>query len=192
MKRLFFIIMLICSAFVSVNAQNVSGNCYRGFVDAGYTIGVGDYDLDRFEINTSHGYQINPIIYLGAGVGLHFMSSYETSGMDIALDERDSQIDIPLFANFKCNFSKGKFVPFTDIKCGSYINNNGGLYLNTSLGFRIATDQKKAINVSFGYTTEKLEFQQFNDFIGYSSLDYTRIGNKYDANGISLKIGYEF
>jgi len=192
MKRLFFIIMLICSAFVSVNAQNVSGNCYRGFVDAGYTNGIGDYDFGRFEINTSHGFQINPYIYLGGGAGLHFMSSYQSPNMEIALDKRDSQVEIPIFVNVRCDFSKGKFVPFIDIKGGTYLTNNGDLYDNISFGFRIATNQRQAVNLSFGYTTEKLEFQRFENFISYSSMAYTRKGEKLDANGISLKIGYEF
>ena len=67
-------VMLICSAFMVSNAQNTSGKCYRGFVDAGYDVGIGDYDFGRFVINTTHGYQFNPYIFLGAGTGLHFMS----------------------------------------------------------------------------------------------------------------------
>ena len=66
------------------------------------------------------------------------------------------------------------------------------MYDNISFGFRIATNQRQAVNLSFGYTTEKLEFQQFDNFISYSSMAYTRKGGKLDANGISLKIGYDF
>lgn len=40
-------------------------SCYRGFVDAGYDVGIGDYDFGRFVINTTHGYQFNPYIFLG-------------------------------------------------------------------------------------------------------------------------------
>ncbi len=65
--------------------------------DLGYTIGVGDYDFGRFEISTTHGYQVNPYFFLGGGVGFHFMQSYETKGMEIALDKRDSKVSIPLF-----------------------------------------------------------------------------------------------
>ena len=57
---------------------------------------------------------------------------------------------------------------------------------------QIATNQRQAVDLSFGYTTEKLEFQRFENFISYSGLAYTRRGEKLDANGISLKIGYEF
>jgi len=43
---------------------------YRGFADLGYTIGTGDFRLDRIEFSTSHGYQILPCFYAGLGVGV--------------------------------------------------------------------------------------------------------------------------
>ena len=192
MKNIFTIAIILAFAITSVNAQNISNNCYRGYVDAGYTFGIGDYDFGRFEVNTSHGYQINPYLYVGAGVGLHFMSSYKTSGMDIPLDTRDNKVDIPVFANARCNILKGKISPFIDLKGGTYVNNNGGLYVNLSAGCRIATNSKQAVNISVGYTTEKLEFQTFSHFTSNYNLNYIRKPEIYNAEGITLKIGYEF
>lgn len=181
----------LCASF-AIQAQNISGSCYRGFFDAGYTVGMDDYDFNRFEINTSHGYQINPYFFIGAGTGLHFMPSYETPNMDIPLDIRESQVEIPVFANVRCNFTKGKIAPFADIKAGTYVTNSNGLYTNLSVGCRIATNSKQAINISVGYTTEKLEFQTFERFNNFTSMAYSRSGRKYEANGISIKVGYEF
>ena len=70
-KGLLVFIAILVS--LSVNSQNISGKCYRGFADLGYTIGLGDYEMGRVEINTSHGYQFSPYVYLGAGLGFHFM-----------------------------------------------------------------------------------------------------------------------
>ena len=50
MKKKFFTAMLLCTAFIFANAQNVSSGCYRGFTEAGYTVGIGDYDFGRFEV----------------------------------------------------------------------------------------------------------------------------------------------
>lgn len=47
--RKFLASVVIILTVVSVNAQNTATNCYRGFVDAGYSIGVGDYEFGRFE-----------------------------------------------------------------------------------------------------------------------------------------------
>ena len=188
------ILLMITVAIISLtaSAQNTAGNCYRGFADAGYTFGIGDYDMGRFEINTSHGYQINPFIYLGAGLGLHFMPEYETPDMDIALDSRESKVDIPVFANAKFNMSRGKYAPFIDGKVGTYVTNNGGLYMNVSAGLRIATNEKQAVNVSIGYTREELEFETFDSFFGTSSMKYYTSSRKLTTEGLAIKIGYEF
>ena len=51
MKKLLSLLALVL-CFTTLQAQNTASQCYRGFADAGYTIGVGDYDFGRFEINT--------------------------------------------------------------------------------------------------------------------------------------------
>ena len=177
MKKLSFIVTLMLFTSV-VNAQNLTGNSYRGFVDAGYSIGIG--------------YQFNPYFFLGAGMGFHFMSSYETDGMEIALDKRDSQVDIPIFANVRCNFSKKKVAPFIDLKGGTFVTNNGGLYANASIGCRVSLNEKQAISIAVGYASEKLEFETFDSFIGHTSMDYTRSATKYTTESISIKLGFEF
>ncbi|WP_170957579.1 hypothetical protein [Duncaniella freteri] len=41
--------------------------------------------------------------------------------MDISLDERDSKVSIPLFADFRGTFTKRKFAPFVDLKLGYFV-----------------------------------------------------------------------
>ena len=191
MRKLFFAIAVMFLTSMA-HAQNVATNTYRGFVDAGYSIGIGDYPFGRFEVNTSHGYQFNPYFFLGAGLGFHFMSSYETDGMEIALDERDSKVDIPIFANVRCNFSKKKVVPYIDLKGGTFVTNNGGMYANASVGCRISLNEKRAVNIAVGYTSEKLEFETFDSFIDHTSMDYIRSATKRTTESISIKLGFEF
>ena len=189
-KFLFLLVALL--ATISVNAQNVSGKCYRGFADLGYTIGLGDYEMGRIEINTTHGYQFSPYFFLGAGIGFHFMPEYETPGMTIALDQRDSSVEIPIFANLRANFTKTKVAPFIDAKVGTYVTNSSGLYASISAGCRIATTQKQGVNLSVGYTYAKYEFQTFDRFTSSSSMNYTRDGRVLGTEGLAIKVGYEF
>lgn len=191
MRKVFLLFALLL-AVISSNAQNTAKNCYRGFVDAGYSAGIGDYNFDRFEVNTSHGYQINPYLFIGAGTGLHFMASYKTKDMDIPLDIRDSKVDIPVFANIRCNFLKKKVSPFVDVKGGTYVTNSGGLYVNASAGCRFSINEKQAINLSVGYATEKLQFETFDRFTNHTSMDYTRYTTLYDTEAITVKLGFEF
>lgn len=190
--RLLTICTLLSMTVGNVHAQSFQSNCYRGNVEAGYSVGIGDYDFGRFEVNTTHGYQFNPYIFLGAGTGLHFMSSYETGGMDIALDARESKVDIPVFANIRCNMLNKRFSPFVDVKGGTFVTNNGGLYLVASVGCRYAFSDKYALSLSAGYAKEKLEFETFDDFIGSQSMDYTTSPRKLDTEAITIKLGFEF
>ena len=174
-----------------LSAQNISSG-YRFLFDGGYTIGIGDYDFWRFELNVSNGYQINSFFYAGGGLGLHFMSEYKTKNMDIPLDQRKAKTDIPVFANLRANFANGKFSPFVDGKAGYYVTNNGGVYLNLSAGCRFAVNESQAINVMVGYTSEELEFETFKSFVGSYSMDYTRSPRKLTTEGITIKVGFEF
>lgn len=192
MRKKALILSALLSFILSIHGQNVSSISYRGFVDAGYSISIGDYEFGRFEVNTSHGCQFNPYLFLGAGAGLHFMSSYETKGMDIPLDVRDSQVDIPVFANVRCNFSKKKVSPFIDVKGGTYVTNNGGLYVNASAGCRFAINYTQGVSIAVGYASEKLEFETFSRFTSHTSMDYTRSPRKLDTEAITMKVGFEF
>ena len=192
MKKIILSAMLICSTFVIANAQNTSKNCYRGFVDAGYDIGIGDFELGRFVISTAHGYQFNPFIFLGAGTGFHFIPEYKTKDMDIPLDVRESKVDIPVFANARINLMKTKIAPFIDAKAGTFVTNNSGMYLNISVGCRISTNEKQAVNISIGYASEKLEFETFNKFSSSHDMSYTRNSRVQNAECVSLRVGYEF
>lgn len=191
MKKLLVSIALLLTT-LNLFAQQNSEGCYRGFVDGGYTIGIGDYEFGRFEINTAHGYQINPFFFIGGGLGLHFMPKYETEGTSIALDQRDSKVDIPVFANLRANLCKGSISPFIDGKAGTYVTNNGGLYLNISAGCRISLHENQAINISIGYTSEKLEFESFKSFTSSYNMNYTRSPRQLNTEGIAIKVGFEF
>lgn len=176
---------------INSNAHSMQSG-YKGHVETGYSVGIGDYDFGRFEVNTTHGYQVNPYIFLGAGTGLHFMSSYKTGDMEIPLDVRDSKVDIPVFANFRSNFTKGKISPFFDIKGGTFVTNNGGLYVVASLGVRYALNNKQGLSLSVGYAAEKLEFETFERFNGRYDMSYTRKPATYDTESVSVKLGFDF
>lgn len=190
-KALLLLLFTVIS--ISVKAQDNFIRGYRGYADLGYTIGVGDYEFGRFEISTTHGYQICPYFFVGAGVGFHFMSKYETKGMgEFALDTRDRKVSIPLYVDFRGTFMKTKFAPFVDVKLGHFVTNNDGFYANASAGVRMRTSGKQAISLSVGYTFEKLEFETFGHFTSSSNMNYTREPRKLDTEGVSIKIGYEF
>lgn len=192
MKKLIILLGILVGNY-SAQAQDDFSRGYRGYADLGYTIGVGDYEFGRFEIGTTHGYQVCPYFFVGAGVGFHFMSKYETKGMQYALDTRKSNIGIPLFADFRGTFMKSKFSPFLDVKLGHFLTNGDGFYANASAGVRMKTIGKQAIFLSIGYTFEKLKFDTFDSFTHPGiNMDYTRSSRLLETEGVSIKLGYEF
>lgn len=56
-------IVLLFSS-ITISAQNIPYNCYRGSLDVGCSIGFNEYQFERFEINNIHGFQIDPIFFL--------------------------------------------------------------------------------------------------------------------------------
>lgn len=161
---------------------------YRGFADLGYTFGVGDYSWGRFEMSTSHGYQFNPSVFLGGGIGMSLYKKESESIMGVGLDA--SMKMFPVFADFRVNLLKeGLVIPFIGTKFGysfgkvkatanvgglkgSESESIDGLYFAPAIGVKGMVSSSIAINLSLGYTVQMIEEENFG--------------------GISLKAGIEF
>lgn len=179
--------------YAELNRNYSLSKGYHGMVDFIYSLGLKDYDFDRFEISSSHGYQFNPYIFVGGGLGLHFMREYFTDGnRDTPLDHRDRFVDVPVFANARFTFIEQNITPFVDIKAGYFLTHHGGLYLSASIGCRFATWNRHAVNLSIGYSYENLQFDTFKDFISSNSIRHTRYNRNLATNSLSFKVGYEF
>ncbi len=135
---------------------------YRGFVDLGYSIGVGDFGEGRAEFATSHGYQFNPYIYAGLGAGVHY---YHESEM----------VEIPVFAHVRSEFLNNAISPFFDFKIGYTVYDATGFYMTPSVGCRFA-----GVSIGIGYTMQKVEYD-----IGHYS-------GSENCGGFSIKVGFDF
>lgn len=148
-----------------------SARGYRGFVETGYSIGTGDYSVDRLEIFTTHGYQFNPYIFLGAGLGMSYFNNSD-------------RVTVPIYTDFRVNFTKNKITPFGEVKLGYSSGDVEGSFFSTDLGVRFGLVGKKAINVKLGYTVQGTDFS-------YSSYNYSYSSTEA-LQAISLKVGFEF
>ena len=76
------------NATPKVNGYNSFQPKYRGFADLGFTLGVGmGAGVNRVDIFTTHGVQIIPQLFIGAGVG--FNASFDGAlGLPLYLDMR--------------------------------------------------------------------------------------------------------
>ncbi len=119
--------------------NNHSGNDigYRGYIDLGYTLGTGIFALDRIELTTSHGYQLIPYLFVGAGAGLSYYSDLESFAL-------------PIFANVRAYILDNSISPYVDLKIGYSVLDLKGFYMNPSIGCKVY-----AFNVSAGYALQK-------------------------------------
>lgn len=148
---------------------------YKGFVDFGYIADLSDYDANKIEISTSHGYQFNNYFYLGGGVAADFYTDADL-------------IAVPIFVDFRANFINKKVTPFADIKTGYSVGDVEGAYVSTGIGVRFSLKGKKAINLKLEYN-----YQQYNDHGDYSyNNNYYSYDYDYDLEGLGFKVGFEF
>lgn len=149
---------------------------YRGFVEAGAILQVRDNVPDNYtrsELTTTHGYQFNPYIFFGAGVGVSANSS--------------SIFAYPFLAT-KINFINGPISPYFDFKLGTALPGRlGNIYMAPTVGVRFMIGEKSsAINLGIGYVS------QFTTVDIYAVEGYVGSVSKNLADGLSIKIGVEF
>ena len=126
---------------------------YKGFIDLGYTIGAGDWGVDRIELTTSHGYQFNPYLYIGAGVSANYYYDAELFGL-------------PFFAHARANLINNSISPYIDFKIGYSIIDIEGFYMSPSIGCKI-----KSFNIGVGYVLQTADvYYDWSENIGGISI----------------------
>ena len=145
---------------------------YKGFVDLGYLFDVSDNNANKFEISTTHGYQINNYFFVGGGLALDCFT------------DRDA-VSIPVFANFRANFINKKITPFGDFKFGYAAGDLEGAYMSMAIGARFGLVKKMALNLRLEYSLQGFDDEYYYYYGGY----YIESGA---LNSIGLKIGFEF
>ncbi len=163
---------------------------YRGLVEVGTIVNFRAsgtaIDKGAFSATTSHGYQFNPHVFLGAGFGL----DYHAAG---------KRLFIPLFVDLRTNFLDTNITPFWGIKAGysigskkAYNKVSTGAYFNPTFGVRFILNRQSAMNVAFGYNLQqqvvKKDIHYNDDYFIYTGVYHYR----FLRHALSLRLGVEF
>lgn len=149
---------------------------YRGFADLGYTLGTGNAGTPRVTFATSHGYQLLPQLFVGAGVGLNRYYDIGRWG-------------VPVFAHVRSDIFNRRFTPFVEAKVGYSFGDVEGFYLNPAIGYRLGFGESFALNVAMGYSFQYVEGGTYHyDNNG----GMTFHSHKVNMGGIDLRLGIEF
>jgi hypothetical protein len=175
MKKLLMLLVAL-SCYVGMQAQDVTGGGnglkrgFRGIAELGYEVATNKDGENSPILNLSAGYQLNPYIFLGAGVGLrHYKDNDKNS--------------VPIFFNFRSDFVNAKINPFVDVKLGfspSYTRGFG----SAGMGCRFKIGKKCGLLVSAGFEVQDLENKGDHSEECGIYLDYML--------GTFLKVGIDF
>ena len=192
MKKILLLFML--SPFVCSHAQEIEKG-YHGSIEAGYSINTGGtISIDWTEINTIHGYQVPPNLFVGAGVGFHFTPEMKKSEIDGRPHwKRDNKMEIPFFADFRWTILSKKISPFVDLRLGHNVSNGSGMYSSLGAGCRFALKKNQAVYAIAAFSSHKLKFEE-SYMINGVNYSYTWAYKEIEENqsAISIKVGFEF
>lgn len=183
MKRNFILIPGLLLALTAIARQPNRG--YRGFVDVSNDVHrtqwVESTTAYYSGLQTSHGYQFNPWLFAGAGIGVESCRKF------------DSYI-IPVFVQGRVDLSLGKFTPFGDVRVGYNLSGGGGAYFSPHIGYRFNWGRKVGINVGAGLTLQGYTAAVYDVVIspeGYWTMNY--IGDSNECNVyFSFRLGLDF
>ena len=177
--------------FFIANAETIQKG-YHGFADVGYCQCTSDLAPAIIDVATSHGYQFSNYIFLGAGVGFDYTGKATWEKIDgRPYYKRDSSVDVPLFFNGRFNFTNTKLIPFLDLRAGTYINNEGGYFLNAMVGCRLNLSDNNGLSFSIGakcrsVTAERLNYNKYKKAFIYEDKENESL------EGLVFKIGFDF
>lgn len=188
MKRQIIVILLaLASAFGSMARQPERG--YRGFIDwsNSYREYSDNWHNDSYfysGLSTSHGYQFNPWLFVGAGLDWEHQWK-----------EGFNHNIFAAFVQGRTDLQFGKFTPFGDVRLGFSMTYGGGVYFSPTIGYRFNWGRKAGINIGVGLTVQGYTTDIYD--IALSPEGYWTFGEKlythHGANAyFSFRIGFDF
>ena len=179
MKKLITLAIAACLGISSMAQSEFRDRhmAYKGFANIG--LGSAFYDDESstsFSFTTSHGVQINPTFFVGAGIGVELSSnSYSGGATAIA----------PIFGQARINFLNKPISPYLDFKGGGSVGDFKGGYVEPSIGVSMPVANRFAINFSFVYIL-------YTHKESYWIHSYLELHKRESLHNIGFKFGFEF
>ena len=178
MKKLLILAFMacICASTFAQSEFRDRHMAYKGFAD----IGLGSAFIDEessvsFKLTTSHGIQINPYLFAGAGVGVDLSSSSGSDGATVIA---------PIFGHVRANFLNRSISPYFDFKGGGTVGDFKGGYVEPSIGVSMPVTNKFAIDFSLSYTLYTHKEDRYDTYYFGTY--------RYSLHTLAFKFSFEF
>ncbi len=147
---------------------------YKCYFEFGYGLGVGQNRTDRIQMLTTHGYQFNPYLFAGIGIGGNDYIDFEKWSMPVFADLRGS---LPI--------ENSRLAPFVDFKIGYSLSDNiKGFFFSPMIGTRFGITEKTGVNLGFGYEVQVAKYS-----ITYEEL---HLKDSFNMGALTFKLGLDF
>lgn len=166
-------------------AQQKPSIRYKGMVEVGYSVGVGDTRLNRLELSTTQGCLFGSHWYVGAGVGLHRYTEDDKYFLN-------SMIGIPFYGNVRYYATVGNTNLFGSFKAGYTFSDIKGFYAVPEIGCRFSIGGRQNLCVSAGYTLQQNTFYYSREVTIQPDGSIYLEPHKKNMGAITFKLGYEF
>lgn len=192
-KTVIILLTFLASTFCSEARQPREG--YRGFFEwnnsmrselFGYFGSHGNLYMYRENcyytgFSTSHGYQINPNVFVGAGLDLEYSPNY------------DGWI-IPIFLDGRYDMEFGKFTPYADVRLGANFAEGIGVYFSPTVGYRFNWGRKVGLNVGAGLTLAGYTVEHFEgSSVEEGGYEFIYTGRQHRVRPyFSFRVGIDF
>jgi len=172
---------------------NLSGTsrrkCYRGIIELGYALGVGDYGINNFRFNFINGIMIGRSSSIGLGLGYRRYFEKNLDGYTLF----SPKSHIPVFLDLRTSFSTRKVTPYLALGIGgsasivrvnsdSTTTRQEGLFFCPSGGIWFNVSDRFAVFAGIAYEMQRLEYVLIADDSHF----------RKNASSISLNIGIAF
>lgn len=187
--------------------KNYDTSKFRGFIDLGYSMGIGEPRNDYWMVETSFGYAFTPKAYLGAGLAVHNFKAVEKS-FPLYWDQSGSNAGkyndpawrypfIPLYLEGRYSFmNESKNTPFVSMKVGGTFINHKGFFASPSIGYHFATNEFFSFNVGVSYELQTAKYKLWcsGDAPGAIKDDTgkTYLNKSQAFHNLCIKVGVEF
>ena len=145
-------VLSVCST--KTNAQNIK---YQGEAAMGYAFGIGDFNVNRFNISTTHGVRLNQYLFVGGGLGFNFFHK-----------DGDNATVMPIYASVKGYYPVGNqlsLVGLFDLGVGTSLSDNldgSGFYCYPQVGLNLPILKSYSLDFTLGYQHQAISKHSAN------------------------------
>lgn len=161
MKRFILMTVALLVAGASLQAQTaLRTKRYKGFLNVDLSMvsiheretGGGSSSSSGFGMSvdwtTSHGAQVCPYLFVGAGLGFRAGFGDEASVLDADF------FQMPLFLQVRGNLTRKPITPYLDFKGGYAAGDMNGAFLSPALGVSVPVCKRLAMNFELAYRAQ--------------------------------------